>query len=112
MTTQAFAASAPAVPSQPAAAPETTTVSSNISTQEIAMAPTANLQLTVDNATIADAALPGAPNAPEEQASVTKPLDIKAIMGDAGQSAQNLQSTTTTQQKHQAQPARHRKYER
>ncbi len=104
MTTQAFAASAPAVTSQPAVAPETTTVASNTSEQVIATSPTEIMQLTAaDNATTADAALPDAPGAPEELASVTKPLDIKAIMGDAAQSAQNLQSTTT-QQKHQAHP--------
>ena len=106
MTTQAFAASAPAVTSQPAAAPETTSTASDVSTQAIATAPTVNLQLTAaDNATTADTALPDAPNAPEERASLTKPLDIKAIMGDAGQNTQNLQSTTTQQKQHQAHPA-------
>ena len=59
------------------------------------------MQLTVaDEAKTADTALPEAPNAPEEQASVVKPLDIKAIMDDAAQNTQNLQPTTT-EKKHQ-----------
>jgi hypothetical protein len=104
MTTQAFAASAPAVTSEPTAAPETTSVANNLSTQLIATSPTANLQMTVaDDARPADIALPEAPSAPEEQASVTKPLNIKAIMDDAAPVPQNLQSTTT-QQKHQVHP--------
>jgi hypothetical protein len=106
MTTQAFAASAPTMTSEQAAAPETTSVTNNASTQAIATTPTANLQITVaDDAKPADIALPEAPNAPEEQASVTKPIDIKAIMGDAAQNTQNLQPTTTTEKKHQAHPA-------
>ncbi len=105
MTTQAFAASAPVVTSEPASAPETATPASNDSTQTIAAEPTANLQVTVaDEAKTADTALPEAPNAPEEQASVVKPLDIKAIMDDAAQNTQNLQPTTT-EKKHQAHPA-------
>ena len=106
MTTQAFAASAPAVASEPAAAPETTAVANNNSTPAIATTPIENLQLTVEEpSTTSDAAVPDAPNTPQEQASVSKPIDIKAIMGDAAQSAQNLQPTTTTQQKHQVHPA-------
>lgn len=106
MTTQAFAASAPAVTPQPATLPETSSVTSNVSAQSIDTTPTANLPLVATESSMTDAtALPEAPNAPQEQASVTKPLDIKAIMADAGQSTQNLQSATTTQQRHQAQPA-------
>lgn len=104
MTTQAFAASAPVVTSEPAAAPETATSANNNSTQAIAAEPTSNFQMTVaDDAKIADTALPEAPSAPEEQASVVKPIDIKAIMDDAAQAPQNLQSTTRTQ-KHQIHP--------
>jgi hypothetical protein len=98
MTTQAFAASAPAVPSEPAAAPETTSMTTSDSTQAIAAMPVANLQVT------ADSVVPEAPAAPEEQASVTKPIDIRAIMDDAAQSTQNLQSTTTQQKPHQIHP--------
>lgn len=50
-------------------------------------------------------ALPEAPNTPEEQASVVRPLDIKAIMDDAAQNTQNLQPTaSTTASKHQIHP--------
>jgi len=104
MTAQAFAAGAPVIKTQPAAAPETTSIANNDSTQAIATAPTANLQLAVaESATSGSSALPEAPNAPEEQASVTKPIDIKAVMDDAAQNTQNLQSTTTAQ-KHQIHP--------
>jgi hypothetical protein len=106
MTTQAFAASAPAVTPQPATLPETSSATSNFSTQAIDKTPTANLPLVAVEYSMTDAnALPDAPNAPEEQASITKPLDIKGIMDDAAQNTQNLQPTTTTQQKHQVQPA-------
>ena len=106
MTTQAFAASAPALTPQPAASPETSSLTSNVSTQAIDTTPAANLPLAATDYSTVDAnALPDAPNAPREQASVTKPLDIKAMMGDAAQNTQNLQPATTTQQKHQVQPA-------
>ncbi|HTY83364.1 MAG TPA: hypothetical protein VMB19_04050 [Silvibacterium sp.] len=106
MTTQAFAASAPAATSEPAAAPETTAISTNDSTQTIATAPTANLQLTAaTNATTDDTAIPETPSAPEQQANVTEPIDIKAVMDDAAQNTQNLQSTRTTAEKqHQIHP--------
>lgn len=104
MTTQAFAASAPMVTSQPTATPETTTASTD-ATQAIATAPTTNLQLTTaDNSQTVDAAVPEAPIAPEEQASVTKPIDIRAVMDDAAQNTQNLQSTTTQQKQHHIHP--------
>lgn len=104
MTMQAFAASAPAVPSQPAMAPETTSVVSNPATQAITTASTENLQLAVaDDARAAETALPAAPSAPEEQASLTRPIDIRAVMDDAAQNTQNLQPATT-QQKHQTHP--------
>jgi hypothetical protein len=104
MTTQAFAASAPVVTSQPAG-PETTATSNNDAPQAIAMEPTANLQVTAtDNAKIEDGAVPETPSAPEEQASVTKPLNIRAIMDDAAQNTQNLQPTTATQKQHQIHP--------
>ena len=105
MTTQVFAASAPAVTSEPAAVPETTSVTTNASAQTIATAPTANLQLTATNAITDDTAIPETPGAPEQRASVTKPLDIKAIMDDAAQNTQDLQSTRTTAEKqHQIHP--------
>jgi hypothetical protein len=103
MTTQAFAAGAPAVTSDPAAAPETVPVANNASMQAIDTTPTANLPLVVtDNSTDATA-LPQAPNAPEEEASVTKPLDLRAMMDDAAQNTQNLQPAAV-QQKHQVHP--------
>jgi hypothetical protein len=92
MTTQAFAAGVPA------AAPETTSITNNESA--IAANATANLPLAAADAT----ALPAAPSAPEEQASVTKPLDIRAVMDDAAQNTQNLQPAATQQKQHQAHP--------
>jgi hypothetical protein len=59
-----------------------------------AAAETANLDATV---------LPEAPNAPQEQASINKPIDFKAMLDDAGQNTQNLQSTPV-QQKRQIHP--------
>ena len=47
---------------------------------------------------------PEAPQMTQEQASVTKPIDIKAIMDDAAPSAQNLQPTTTQVKQHQTHP--------
>jgi hypothetical protein len=98
-TVQAFAASAPAIP-QPATQPETTAVTGNIAMQAIATAPTANLPLVADAG-----ALPEAPGTTEEQASVAKPLDIRAVMDDSAQNTQNLQPATTQQKPHQVHPA-------
>ena len=93
MTTQAFAAGVPV------AQPETTSITNNESA--IAANATANLPLVAADVT----ALPDAPNAPEEQASVTKPLDIRAVMDDAAQNTQNLRPAATQQKPHQAHPA-------
>ena len=92
MATQAFAAGVPV------AAPETTSITNNESA--IAANTTANLPLAAADAT----ALPDAPSAPEEQASVTKPLDVRAVMDDAAQNTQNLQPAATQQKPHQAHP--------
>jgi hypothetical protein len=95
---QAFAASAPAMTSQPAAAPETTSVTDNVSTQAIAIAPTANLPLAATNDMTYANALPEAPSVAEESASVKMPANMKAMMDDAAQQSQALTPKTT--QKH------------
>jgi hypothetical protein len=101
-TAQSFAAGATAS-SQPATQPETNAVSA---TQTIAAAPTANLPLVASDNTSSDAsALPEAPAATEETASVTKPIDIRAVMDDTAQNTQNLQPATTQPKPHQVHPA-------
>ena len=67
-------------------------------------APAANPASAVsDNLKMDGSALPEAPSAPAETASVAKPLDIKAMMDDAAQATQNLQPTAT-EKKHQTHP--------
>jgi hypothetical protein len=98
-TVQAFAAGAPA-PMQP----ETTSTANN--SQEIAVNATANMPLAATETTTPDAvALPEAPSAPQETASVAKPIDIKAMMDDAPQNTQNVQPAATQQKPHQVHPA-------
>jgi hypothetical protein len=100
MTTQAFAAGAPAVAPQPAAMPETTSVTSNVSTQAIDTTPTANLSLVAeDNAAAEPNALPEAPNVQGESASLKMPPDLRAMMDDAAQQSQSLQPASSTNNK-------------
>jgi hypothetical protein len=100
MTTQAFAAGAPAMPSQRGALPETTAVANTAASQSIETSPIANLPLAAAESTHYDAtALPEEPIVQYESASVKMPADLKAMMDDAAQTSQNLQSTSSTSDK-------------
>jgi len=86
---------APASQNQQAAAPTSTPTAG-------ASATLANLSSIASDKMDASA-LPEAPSAPAEQASVNKPLDIRAMMDDAAQNTQNLQPATS-EKKHQIHP--------
>jgi hypothetical protein len=97
-TAQAFAASAPTSTQQSAAKPDTVSVTDNALTLQ--SAPAANLPLTAANSTNSEAsALPDAPGVAADTASVKMPADLKAMMDDAAQNAQNLQPAQSSNNK-------------
>lgn len=92
---QAVAQGAPATASE-ATQPQGTSATVNpVQTPAANAAPAAS----VPDATSQAAALPEAPLAANESASTSMPADLKAMMKDAGQEAQNLQSTQSTTSK-------------
>jgi len=100
MTTQAFAAGAPSVAQQAAGLPETTSTTDSLLAPTIDTAAMTNLPLTATESRATDgAALPEAPNAAGESASIARPLDLRAMMDDAGQASQNLQPAPATNHK-------------
>jgi hypothetical protein len=104
LATQAVASPAPTAAPQPAAQPETTSVSANAPAIETAAAATANLPLASYDSGKADVnALPDAPNIATQSASSSMPAEMKAMMDDAAQSAQNAQPAAT-EQKHSIHP--------
>ncbi len=100
LATQAVAEGAATASQQSPAKPETTSVPSNPETQQISLATTTNLPLAPQDSAVADGnALPDAPTAPagtSDSASLTMPPDLKAMMDDAAQNSQNLQSAPAT----------------
>lgn len=100
LATQAVAEGAATVSPQTPAKPETTSVPSG-TPEQINLATTANLPLTSqDNSGAEVNALPDAPTtAPagtSDSASLTMPPELKAMMDDAKQNSQNLQSAPAT----------------
>jgi hypothetical protein len=100
LATQAVAEGAATASQQSPAKPETTSVPSSTQIEQINLAATANFPLkTQDNS---DAAMNALPDAPMESAgtgessSLTMPPELKAMMDDAKQSSQNLQSGPAT----------------
>ena len=97
LATQAVAEGAAVVTPKTSAKPETTNVPSG-SLEQINLATTENLPLTSqDNADLN--ALPDAPTAStgsSDSASLTMPPELKAMMDDAAQNSQNLQSAPAT----------------
>jgi hypothetical protein len=95
LATQAVAEGATAVTPKIPVKPETTSIPSGSETEQISLATTANLQLAAqDGATVDVNALPDAPTAPagtSESASLAMPPELKAMMDDASQNAQNVQ---------------------
>ncbi|HVN93017.1 MAG TPA: hypothetical protein VMT38_04950 [Terracidiphilus sp.] len=82
---------------QAPAKPETASVPSGPQTEQTRLATTANLPLASQDSTNGDsAALPDAPGAPPtattESSSLNMPVDLKAMLDDAKQNAQNVQS--------------------
>ncbi len=100
LATQAVAEGATAVTPKTTAKPETTSVPGGSQTEQINLAATSNLPLAAEDNATADAnALPDAPAAPagtSDSASLTMPPALKAMMDDAQQKAQNLQSAPAT----------------
>ena len=96
LATQAVAENATAVNPKTPVKPETTSVPSGPQTDQINLAATTNLPLAAQDIATADAnALPDAPAASagtSESASLTMPPELKTMMDDAQQNAQNLQS--------------------
>jgi hypothetical protein len=101
LATQAVAEGAATVSQQTPAKPETTIVPNELQTDQINFAAMANLPLLAqdnsnqDNFDAAINALPDAPTAPagtSESSSLTMPPELKAMMDDAKQNSQNLQS--------------------
>jgi hypothetical protein len=96
LATQAVAEGAPISNSQSQVKPETTSGPSGSQTEQINLATTVNLPLaTQDNAATDVNALPDAPMEPAgagESSSLTMPPELKAMMDDAKQNSQNLQS--------------------
>jgi hypothetical protein len=96
LATQAVAEGAPITNSQALAKPETASVPSGSQTEQINLATTANLPLAARDSAAADLnALPDAPMesaGTSESSSLTMPPELKAMMDDAKQNSQNLQS--------------------
>ncbi len=99
LATQAVAEGAARVSPQTPLNPETTSVPSG-SSEQINLATTANLPLTSQDNSDADLnALPEAPMASagaSDSASVNMPPELRAMMDDAKQNAQNLQPAPAT----------------
>lgn len=86
----------------PAAASEATQPQGTSATVNPVQTPAANAAIPTASApdvTSQAVALPEAPLAANESASTSMPADLKAMMKDAGQEAQNLQSTQSTTSK-------------
>ncbi|MGO8935434.1 MAG: hypothetical protein ACLQDA_17140 [Terracidiphilus sp.] len=100
LATQSVAEGATTVTPKTTAKPETTSVPSGSQTEQINLAATSNLPLAAEDNATADAnALPDAPAAPagtSDSASLTMPPALKAMMDDAQQNAQSLQSPPAT----------------
>jgi hypothetical protein len=96
LATQAVAEGAPITSSQSPAKPETTSVPSGLETEQINLAATVNLPLASrDNAAADLNTLPDAPMEPagtSESSSLAMPPELKAMMDDAKQNSQSLQS--------------------
>jgi hypothetical protein len=100
MTTQAFAAGAPISAAQPAALPETASVTSNVPAPAIDAMPTTNLPMVATNDAASESnALPEAPSVQGESASLRMPADLKAMMDDAAQANQNVQPAPSSNNK-------------
>ena len=100
LATQAVAEGAPIASSQSPAKPETTSVPNGPQTEQINLATTVNLPLAAQDSATADVnALPDAPmesTGTSESSSLTMPPELKAMMDDAKQNSQNLQSAPAT----------------
>jgi hypothetical protein len=100
LATQAVAEGATAVTPKTTVKPETISVPSGSQTEQINLAATTNLPLAAQDGATADVnALPDAPAAPAEtsdSASLSMPPELKAMMDDAAQNSQNLQSAPAT----------------
>ena len=100
LATQAVAEGAATASQQSPAKPETTSVPSGPQTEQINLATTVNLPLTAQDSATADVnALPDAPmesTETSESSSLTMPPEMKAMMDDAKQNSQNLQSAPAT----------------
>jgi hypothetical protein len=96
LATQAVAEGATAVSPQTSAKPETASVPSGSELEQIQLVGTTNLPLAAQNNF--DAAINALPDAPmesmgtSESSSLTMPPELKAMMDDAKQNSQNLQS--------------------
>jgi hypothetical protein len=100
LATQAVAEGAATASQQSPAKPETTSVPSNSQTDQINLASTVNLPVaTQDSAALDVNALPDAPTesaGTSDSANLNMPPDLKAMMDDAKQNSQNLQSAPAT----------------
>jgi hypothetical protein len=96
LATQGVAEGATVMSPQSPAKPETASVPNGSQTEQINLEATANFPLAAQDSAAADVnALPNAPTAPagtSESSSVTMPPELKAMMDDAKQNSQNLQS--------------------
>ena len=96
LATQAVAEGAPITSPQSPVKPDTASVPSDSQMEQLSLARTVNLPLaTQDNAAAEVNALPDAPmesTGTSESSSLTMPPELKAIMDDAKQNSQNLQS--------------------
>jgi hypothetical protein len=102
LATQGVAEGAATASQQAPAKPETTSVPNGSQTEQINLARTANLPLASQDSVTADVnALPDAPMesaGTSESSSLTMPPELKAMMDDAKQNSQNLQSAPASKQ--------------
>ena len=100
LATQAVAEGAPITSPQSPVKPDTASVPSDSQMEQLSLARTVNLPLaTQDNAAAEVNALPDAPmesTGTSESSSLTMPPDLKAMMDDAKQNSQSLQSAPAT----------------
>jgi len=90
LATQEVAEGAASVNPRTTATPETASVPSGPQTEQIDFRTTANLPLSPQTNSSADPnALPNAPSAATESSSLNMPLDLKAMMADAGQNVES-----------------------
>jgi hypothetical protein len=96
LATQAVAEGAPITNSQSPAKPETSSVPNGSQMEQINLATTVNFPLAAQDNAAADVnALPDAPMEPagtSESSSLNMPPELKAMMDDAKQNSQNLES--------------------